>query len=457
MNKKHLVAVLAALSVVVPASICRAADITAAGSGNWSSTTPNAPWPGGIVPGTNDSVDIEAPFNVTVDSTASAAFIYGSGTVTMAPGATLNIIGDAAGGQGTQSLGLLNASATGNTVNYLGNAFWCKHQDYYHLGLLGHGNFYNGNIGVPGDNAFAMTVSGNMTLNGTVSVQQGDNFTINGNLVVGSGCSWDCSSFALTVTSNTSISGFMLDLDGGLGADHFGNVTINAGGMWNLSDVTQWVVNGSVTNKGTLRGRGYGSIAFDGTGFIAGNAIQIPTLTVNGTYTVATSITLTTNTPTLHGTLVFDLANPQKITLLAAVGTALYYDSILSVINTGPPLASGATFKLFDAPSFGGAFVSATFPDLQPGLSWVDDTLATGTISVTGTVISPPLLSVSRNGGLLTLSWDSSAYPGYSVQGQTNAGGIGTNWGGTGSGTTSPFTIGINPANPPVFFRLSNP
>jgi len=64
---------------------------------------------------------------------------------------------------------------------------------------------------------------------------------------------------------------------------------------------------------------------------------------------------------------------------------------------------------------------------------------------------------MSRNGGFLTLSWDSAAYPGYSVQGQTNAGGIGTNWGGTGSGTTSPFTIGINPANPPVFFRLSNP
>src|SRR5690349_12161145 len=78
---------LAALTVaLLLCSVGRAADITATGSGNWSSTVPDAPWPGGVVPGTNDDADIEAPFNVTVDSTASVQYIYGSGTVTMAPG-----------------------------------------------------------------------------------------------------------------------------------------------------------------------------------------------------------------------------------------------------------------------------------------------------------------------------------------------------------------------------------
>jgi hypothetical protein len=450
-------AILITLSVLLFASIGRAADITAAGSGNWSSTNINAPWPGGIVPRTNDSVRVEAPSKITVDSTATIAYIHGGGTVTMATGATLNILGDAADSQGTQSLALLDTTAIGNTVKYLGNAFWCKHQNYYNLVLGGHGSFYNGNIGVPGDNAFAMTIDGNMTVSGTVTIQQGDDFTINGNLIIGSGCSWDCSSFAMTVASNTTISGSLLDLDGALGADHFGNVTINPGGMWNLSDVTQWVVNGSLTNRGTLKGSGFGNITFDGMGVIAGNPVTIPTLTINGTYTVGTTITLTTNSPILNGTLVFDLANPQKIILPAAAGTSLFYSGILNVINSGPPPASGANYQLFDAPSYGGSFASVTFPDLPAGLSWLDDTLQSGSIVVTGTSILPPVLSISRNGGLLTLSWDSATFPGYSVQGQTNGGGVGTNWISTGSGTISPFTIAINPTNPPVFFRLSNP
>src|SRR6266850_2491652 len=248
MKTKHNLAISIILPMMLVVSISYAADIVATGSGNWSSTVANAPWPGGVVPSSTDDVDVEAPFNITVDSTASIAYIYGSGTVTMAAGATLNVLGDPAGGQGTQSLALLNTTATGNTVNYLGNAFWCKHQNYYNLVLSGHGNFYNGNIGVPGDNAVAMTIAGNMTLGGTVAVQQGADFAIGGNLIISSGCTWDCSSFALTVTNNTTVGGFLIDGDGGLGADHFGTVTINAGGQWNLSDVTQWVVNGNLTN-----------------------------------------------------------------------------------------------------------------------------------------------------------------------------------------------------------------
>ncbi len=457
MKTKNNFSVLIILQILLSASIGHAAHIIATGSGNWSSTTVNAPWPGGIVPGTNDDVAIELPFNITVDSIAIIAYISGSGTVTMAPGSTLNILGDPAGAQGTQSLGLLDTTATGNTVNYLGNAFWCKHQNYYNLVLSGHGNLYNGDIGVPGDNAVAMTIAGNMTLSGAVGLQQGDDFTIGGNLVIGSGCTWDCSSFAVTVVSNTTVSGFLIDQDGGLGADHFGNVTINPGGMWNLSDVTQWVVNGNLTNHGTLRGRGYGSIAFDGTGIITGNPIQIPTLTINGTYTIGTTVTLTTNTPNLNGTLVFDLANPQKIILIPAAGTPLYYNGLLNVINSGAPPASGATYQLFSAPSYGGFFASTALPNLPNGLSWIDNTLDTGSIDVTGTAVGSPVLAVSRSGRFLTLSWDSTTFPGYNLQAQTNISGIGTNWSATDGGNVSPFPIAIDPNKKSVFFRLTNP
>src|SRR6476469_969374 len=123
MHTKPILALLSVLSLLAFAATGHAADITATGSGNWSSTNVDAPWPNGIVPGPNDDVDVEAPYNVTVDTNTVIQFIYGSGTVTMGANVTLNILGDAAGGQGTQSLGLLDTSAAGNTVIYSGNPF----------------------------------------------------------------------------------------------------------------------------------------------------------------------------------------------------------------------------------------------------------------------------------------------------------------------------------------------
>src|SRR5258707_9161854 len=92
MKTKQILAILTVLSLFSFASISRATDIAATGSGNWTSTNVDAPGPGGIVPGTNDDADIEAPFNVTVDSTASVQFIYGGRTWTIAPRFTLNLV-----------------------------------------------------------------------------------------------------------------------------------------------------------------------------------------------------------------------------------------------------------------------------------------------------------------------------------------------------------------------------
>jgi hypothetical protein len=462
MKTNHLLVTLTILFSLFFTLTGRALDITATNSGNWGDPTI---WNSGTVPGTNDDADVPAGIDVTVTTNASVQYIYDGGTVTMAPNSTLNVVGDAFGAEGTQSLGLLDASATGNTVVYSGNAFWAKHQNYYNLVLNGGGTLYNGDIQA-GDGQVAMTIAGNMTVAGTASVQEADAFTIEGNLIMGGGSStnitWDCSVANLTVEGNTIIgSGAkMTDNDGAAGSDVFNNLTVNQGGNLYLLDSTNWVVNGSLTNNdGTIGGIGYASIYFDGTGSIAGStAVTLPTLVINGTYTIGTTIDLTTNTPTLNGTLVFDIANPQQIILAtnAGSGPTLYYSGNLDIINTGPALVYDATYQLFNAQSYGGEFVLTSLPPVTGGMNCVNNLATSGSISITGGITSTPAITPTQSDGQLTLSWNSATYPGFHVQVQTNSAGIGSNWTDISGGNVSPFVITINPASPPVFFRLSN-
>lgn len=481
MKIKHPLPIFILLLIVLFPSLSRAAAITATNSGPWGAANI---WDSGTAPGANDVVFIGAGVNVTVTTNASAQSISDDttgGTVTMGPNSTLTIFGNDA----THQLSTLDTSAVGNTVMYVGNPFFAKQCDYYNL------TFANTNYVDPlppyleyqDFNNFSssqgptpMTIAGNMTLLGHTKVQQGSGgsaFTINGNLTIGAGCAWDSSGDNLTVVSNLYVYGLLEDLNGALGTSSFQGDVIVAGPStsvpayvggpytngWYVSDVITWNVGGNLTNNGSIFGSGYGSISFAGAGTIAGtNALKIPTITITftGTYAIGTTVILTTNTPTLNGILVFDIAHLHQMILSSNIGT-LFYNGNLEVINTGAAPASGASFKLFDAASYAGNFASTSFPSLPPGLSWVDNTTTTGSIDVTGTAVTPPTLTLTKNGNLLTLSWDSNTFPGYSVQGQTNSSGIGTNWGPTGSGTTSPFSIGIDPKNRSVFFRLSNP
>ena len=460
----HHLALLTILSVMLAACTSRALDITAIASGNWGDPTI---WNSGTVPGTNDDADVPAGIDVTVTTNASVQYIYDGGTVTMATNSTLNVVGDSSGADGTQDLGLLDASAVGNTVIYSGNAFWCKHQNYYNLVLSGAGNFYNGEIGQDqyGDGAVAMTIAGDMTVSNKVSVQEADDFTINGNLILGGGNStnmtWDCSVANLTVHGMTIIgSGAKItDNDGAAGNDTFNNLTVDAGGTLYLLDSTNWYVDGNLTNNsGNIRGIGYANINFNGTGNIAGTPITLPTLTINGTYAIGATINFLTNTPALNGTLVFDIAHPQQMILAtnAGSGPTFYYNGNLNVINSGPAPIYNLNYQFFNAQSYGGAFASMNLPTLSAGLSWIDNLATSGSITITGASAGVPAITVTQGSGQLTLSWDSATYPGFYVQSQTNSTGIGSNWSNVSGGTVSPFVITINPANPSVFFRLSN-
>jgi hypothetical protein len=304
---------------------------------------------------------------------------------------------------------------------------------------------------------------------GNTKVQQGADITICGNLIIGTNSTWDISVADLTVMSNTIITGFLIDRDGALTnalgemeTNRFlGNVTVNKSNWgWSLTDVTTWGVGGSLTNNGTIAGYAYSGISFNGTGNIVGNSFQMGTMTINGTYAIDATITLTTNTPVVNGTVVFDITRTNQIVLKAGTNWLWYTtNGTLNVINSGATPAVGKSFQLFKANNYGGVYASISFPPLPAGLVWVDNLLTSGSITVGNLVL--PFITLSRTGSNLTLSWDSTNCPGYEVLALTNNAGVITNlshsWLPTGSGTNSPFTIPINPANPPTFFRLRNP
>jgi hypothetical protein len=473
MKTKNILAVITILSGVLFASTSQAQPSywVPIRSGNWSDTNAaTSPWSYGItngfIPGTNTFIEVLDDIVITVDVTNAVCETLDStqgaienGTVTMAPNSTLTIIGHNEG-YGTQSLGYLIATATNSTVRYLGNAFWAQRTDYYNLEFDGWGDFYNGSQnGYP---ITPMTIYGNITVNGTnippdqtnlytgVYVECGGDFTINGNFYLGTNNAWDCSLANVVVMSNTFCAGFLWDQDAADGSNYFaGNFTVPASNMaitnvhnvllqkynsdntnapvtvinggLDLQTGTNWNLGANLTNNGLIQGQGYGSMNFNGTGVIAGsNTITIPTMVVNGTYEIGTTIVLTTNTPTFNGTLVFDLANTNQIVLQTGAGTALYYNENLNVINTGPVPVSGATYTLFNSPNgYGGEFASTNFPSLPNGLSWVDNTLLDGSITVTGSGAPSPIITSSQYNPVshvFTLTWTSQTGVTYTVQ-----------------------------------------
>lgn len=469
-NSKLLAAILLLSAMLLPLTSRAQYEMTATNSGNWEDPTI---WDSGIVPGVTNYADIPTGINVTVSSNAIVEYIQDLGTVTMAPNATLNIIGDTNGAYGDQNLGVLDATATGNTVIYSGNAHWAQNVSYYNLVFSGYGTFWNGGVG-PYDYEGPTTIAGNLTVSGTAGLQDDSLITVDGNVTMGGiGCSnivWDSSQGGLTILGSTIVgSGAKLKTLDANGADNLNSLTI-AGGLVNLGDSTNWFVTGNFTNiNGTLLGSAYSAINFFGTtGTITGTPFNLQTFNVTGTYEISAKINVLTNTPGLDGsTLVFDLANPGQIVLspnanqgtnLAAIGTFYFpTNGNLEIINSGPAPVSGSTYQFFSANSYAGTFASISLPALPNGLSWVNNLATGGSFTVSGGSVAPPVLTLSRIGGQLTLSWNSTTYPGYEVQAQTNKSGIGRTWTDVGSGTVSPYTVTINPANPPVFYRLSNP
>jgi autotransporter-associated beta strand protein len=167
----------------------------------------------------------------------------------------------------------------------------------------------------------------------------------------------------------------------------------NGTGTQTLSGANTYSGSTTVSN-GTLLVNG--SLAAASTVTVAGGTLG-GNGTIRGATTVAAGGTLApgpngigtlsfTNTLSLGGTVLMEVA--RNTTVLSNdrlnLSTAVTYAGALVVSNVGATaLIAGDSFKLFNAPAYGGSFASVKLPALAPHLVWdTSALLTTGTITV---------------------------------------------------------------------------
>jgi len=172
------------------------------------------------------------------------------------------------------------------------------------------------------------------------------------------------------------------------------------------------------------------------------------------------TLTVSSNA-TLAGNLIMDIdkSNATNDVLAVTAGRSITYGGTLSLSNLTAALASGDSFKLFNAASYSGTFANITPAAPGTGLVWDASSLTNnGVLNVINAVNSNPTnLTAVVTGKQLTLSWPTD-HIGWYLQSQTNAlsTGLGTNWSDVpGATSVNSVNVTLDPANGSVFFRMS--
>ena len=246
-------------------------------------------------------------------------------------------------------------------------------------------------------------------------------FVLNGGAII------DSSNYNITVTQPLLPAG-----SGGLTKVGAGSLALN--GVNTYSGTTA-VSNGTLGGNGSIAG----PLNVSSGGTLAPSTAGISTFTVN-------------NSATLGGTVLMALNktnSPATNDSLVVTGT-LTGGGTLTVTNLGPALVAGDSFKLFSK-----AVSGFTTTNLPSGYTWVNNLAANGSITVQSVNSStPPKLTITQTGSTLNFTWTDASFH---LQSQTNAlnAGLSTSWHDYPGGGASPVNVTINPANPTVFFRLS--
>ena len=171
------------------------------------------------------------------------------------------------------------------------------------------------------------------------------------------------------------------------------------------------------------------------------------------------------NNLTLNGNLLFAVDKTQTqsngLVNVSGVLTNIGTGTVI-VTNVGPALAVGDSFTIFSQSVSNGAALAVT----GGGMNWTNKLAVDGSIqalSVISTIANYSTnISFTVNGSTLTVKWPAT-HLGWILESQTNALNSGltapsNTWHAiSGSAAVTQTNMGINPANPTVFFRLRHP
>jgi fibronectin-binding autotransporter adhesin len=181
-------------------------------------------------------------------------------------------------------------------------------------------------------------------------------------------------------------------------------------GTWTLTGTNIAHTGQTTVNGGTLMVHGNaaaatGAITVGASGTLGGNGVMGGAATVNGRISPGASIgvlTLTNNV-ILSGSssTLIEIRKSLLTNDLLDVGGTLSYGGTLIVSNLSGSFTAGDSFKIFDAATYAGSFVSSNLPSLPANLSWDMSSLITnGTLRVitNNVVLGPQALTWKGDG-----------------------------------------------------------
>jgi autotransporter-associated beta strand protein len=175
-----------------------------------------------------------------------------------------------------------------------------------------------------------------------------------------------------TYTGDTLINSAALRLNGNGSVSLSSNIVIAAGATLTATGRVDTML--TLASGQTLKGNG----AINGKVTASAGSMVAPGVDAIGALAISNAVVLAGTT-----TMELDQANGTNDVL--SCNSSITYGGTLNLVNLGGPLSGGATFKLFNAASYLGAFSSITPPTPGPGQTWDISALGTtGTIRVAG-------------------------------------------------------------------------
>lgn len=153
--------------------------------------------------------------------------------------------------------------------------------------------------------------------------------TVNNNLIINAGGSYNLARTILSVTGTTTISGSLTDNNNNGSATFIGKVTVNSGGSFSTANNSAFTFRGGIDNDGTFSKTGTGAVTFNTyTQDIEGSQ----PITINGTVTVS-GITVNNKSAALSLTRTAASALTGTGTWIQNSGSILIFSGVS--INTG--------------------------------------------------------------------------------------------------------------------------